>query len=190
MLRQTVVDAIHHFGCCHVFCVFADHDAQFGSGPVDFRFAETHSHGHEHVFVSVTQNVLLNLAHRVAGKFIHNDQLARMLEPRQTFTYRPCYRIRIGSLAGLCHDDTNNRFTEIWVRHADHGAFQYSGLIIENQLDLFGVNVVTARDDKILVATNDMDVAIVVDAAQITGDEKAVVAQFGSGFFQASANSL
>ena len=68
------------------------------------------------------------------------------------------------------------------MRHADHGAFQHAGLFVQHQLDFLGIDVVAARNDQILAPAHDADIAVGVDLAQIAGDEKPVVAQFGGGF--------
>ena len=64
------------------------------------------------------------------------------------------------------------------MRHPDDGAFQHAGLGVEEGLDLLGVDVVAAGDDQVLVAPDDVDMAVGVDPAQVAGDEEAVGAEF------------
>jgi len=44
--------------------------------------------------------------------------------------------------------------------------------LIEAQLDFFGVDVVAAADDQVLVATDDTDVALVVQLAEVARAKK------------------
>ena len=70
------------------------------------------------------------------------------------------------------------------MRHADHGAFHHSGQFVQHQFDLLGVDVVPPRNDQVLPPAHDLHVAVFVDAAQIPGDEKPVLPQFGGGLFR------
>ncbi|MEI2776032.1 MAG: hypothetical protein V9G19_08685 [Tetrasphaera sp.] len=63
---------------------------------------------------------------------------------------------------------------EIRVRHADDGGFQHAGNRVDLGLNLFGIDVVAAGDDQILAAPDDVDIAALVDTAQVAGDEEAV----------------
>ena len=63
------------------------------------------------------------------------------------------------------------------MRHADHGTFQHAVLRIQQQLQLFGVDVVAARDDQILAAPHDCYIAVRVLHPQIASDEKPVCTQ-------------
>mmetsp|Transcript_32533 Transcript_32533/g.62694 ORF Transcript_32533/g.62694 Transcript_32533/m.62694 type:complete len:254 (+) Transcript_32533:597-1358(+) len=64
------------------------------------------------------------------------------------------------------------------MRHTDDSAFKDTVLRIQQKLNLFGIDVVAARNDQILVATDDVQISILVELTQIARDEKAVFAQF------------
>ena len=66
---------------------------------------------------------------------------------------------------------------------ADHCAFKNAVERINRGFDLLWVDVEAACDDQILAASDDLDIAVVVDAPQIAGDEKPVLAQFLAGLF-------
>jgi len=86
----------------------------------------------------------LHFSHRIPWKFVDYDQIARVFEAGQAFSNSNLHRLNIRELARFCHDHTQYSFTEIRVWHADHGAFQNTSLIIKNQFDFLGVDVVTA----------------------------------------------
>jgi len=69
-----------------------------------------------------------------------------------------------------------DRFAEIRMRNAYHGAFNDARRFIEYQFDLFGVNVVSSGDDQVFVSTYNADIAIAVCLCKITSDKKTIFA--------------
>jgi hypothetical protein len=67
---------------------------------------------------------------------------------------------------------------------ADHGAFHDAGNVVDQAFDLFGIDVIAARDHQILVAPDDAQIAVIADLAQIAGDEEPVLAEFRGGLFR------
>ena len=120
----------------------------------------------------------MHLAHRVARQVRHHNGRLGLLEPRQIARdgRQGCVRVN------QAHQHREHRLAEIGVRQADHGAFGDAGDGVQQHLDLFGIDVVTAGDDQILGAADDGDIAVCVDLPQITGDEPAVGAQILGGF--------
>src|ERR1019366_7339870 len=57
--------------------------------------------------------------------------------------------------------------------------FLDSRQIIDQALDLLGINIETTADDQVLVAPDDADIALRIHGSQIAGDEKTVGAEFG-----------
>ena len=51
--------------------------------------------------------------------------------------------------------------------NADHGALVHGGVLVEDLLDLPGIDVVAAPNDQLLLAVDDEVVAVVVDARQV-----------------------
>src|SRR3954463_13388377 len=68
--------------------------------------------------------------------------------------------------------------------HADHGGFDHARHGVDLALDFLRIDVETAGDDEILAAAEDVDVALVVDLAEVAGDEKTVVAKFRLGLLR------
>ena len=66
--------------------------------------------------------------------------------------------------------------------HTNHSAFQNTGLFIEHQLDLLGVDIIAAGNDQILVSADDMNIAVFIHQPEIAGDEKPILPQFGGSF--------
>ena len=81
--------------------------------------------------ISVPQQVLLYLAHRVAGKFADDAQFPRMFVARQRRSRSGCNRFQIRRAARRRHDQAKNSFAEIGIRHADHRALEHARLRIE-----------------------------------------------------------
>ncbi len=64
------------------------------------------------------------------------------------------------------------------MRHADHCAFQNPGQVINQALDLLGVDIKATGDDQILLSPDNGDIAVGVDPCHVTRDEPAVRLQF------------
>jgi hypothetical protein len=60
------------------------------------------------------------------------------------------------------------------VGHADGGAFQHAGHLRDDVLDLVRVHVEAAHQDHVLLAVDDLEVAALVDHADVAGAEEAV----------------
>src|SRR5207248_11699920 len=92
---------------------------------------------------------------------------------------------RFGDIGVLVADqDRRDAFAEIGMRHANHGGFDYAGHGVDLALDFLRVDVEAAGDHQILAAAENVHIALVVDLAEIAGDEKAVVAEFGLGLLR------
>ena len=70
------------------------------------------------------------------------------------------------------------------MRHADHCAFNHALHRINLGFHLFRIDIEAARNDQILAASDNVDIALCIDLAEIARDEKPVGAEFGSGFFR------
>ena len=60
------------------------------------------------------------------------------------------------------------------MRDADDRRLAHAGMLVEHLLDLARVDVVAAADDHVLLAVDDVEVAVVVDAPDVAGAEPAV----------------
>src|SRR5690606_4301442 len=84
----------------------------------------------------------------------------------------------------LCsaHHHGGDAFAEVRMRHADHRAFDHARQCIDDLLDLDRVHIVAAGDDEVLVAPDDVHIAIGIDAPQVAGDEETVTEIAGLAF--------
>src|SRR5690606_545050 len=85
---------------------------------------------------------------------------------------------------GTPDDDRRDAFAQVRMRNADDRAFHHARDLVDLGLHLLRVDVVAARDDEILAAPDDMDIAAPVYLAEVTGDEEAVVAKLRTGLFR------
>src|SRR6516225_4200506 len=67
------------------------------------------------------------------------------------------------------------------MRYADDRALHHARKPVDLALHLLGIDVVAAADDEILAAAQDMDIAALIDLAEIAGDEEAVGTELGRG---------
>ncbi|HEU0221231.1 MAG TPA: hypothetical protein VFR34_03325 [Paracoccaceae bacterium] len=73
------------------------------------------------------------------------------------------------ALARLRHDDGVHGLAPMEMRDADDGALGDGGMQADGVLDLDGTDVFAARDDHVLDAVLDEDIADLVEAAGIAG---------------------
>ena len=74
----------------------------------------------------------------------------------------------------LARDDGEaDAFAEAAVRDRECGCLEHAGVLQRHALDAPGVDVVAAADDEVLLASHDLQVAVGVEASQITAHEPA-----------------
>ena len=84
--------------------------------------------------------------------------------------------------AGLELDHRGQAFAPVGVGHADHGAVLHRGVAPDHLLDLARVDVEAARDDHVLLAVDHVQVAALVEHADVAGMVPAEGARLGGGF--------
>src|SRR5690606_6509205 len=104
----------------------------------------------------------------VAGQFVDNSDMFGLLEAGKLARHGFANRLEIDLLAGFRYQHRDDALAEVRMRHADHGAFENPGLLVENELDLLRVDIVTAGDDEVLRPADDRDIAILVDHADVS----------------------
>src|ERR1700730_6033271 len=128
--------------------------------------------------VGIPQNILLHLAHGVARQFIDHEHPLRHLE----FGEPPVERLQHGGFANagalVADHDGGDALADIGVRHADHGGFDHARHGVDLALDFLGIDIEAAGNHEILAAAENVHITLVVDLAEIAGDEEAVVAEF------------
>src|SRR6056297_318883 len=152
--------------------VFAPRWGPKGSGPG------------KQVAVAIPKNVLLDLAHGISRQFVDEEQCAGMFVARQRSAEFGRYRLAVGWAITLRHDESDGGLAEILVGHTDDGGLEDPRLGVQNQFDLLGVDVVAAGNDQVLVASDNPEVAVCVERAEITGDEEAVLTELGRRLFR------
>ena len=73
------------------------------------------------------------------------------------------------------HDDRPEHLAPPLVGHADHGRLLHGRVLLEDLLDLDGIDVLAAADDPVAPAPDEEQVALVVEAAEVAGAQPAVV---------------
>src|SRR5579871_6964978 len=134
--------------------------------------------------ISLAQHFLLHLAHGVSRQFVDKKHALGLLELGEPVGERgEDLRLReIGRL--FAHDDGGDALAEVGMRQADHGRFDHAFDRIDLGLDLLRIDVIAAGNHEILGAAGDVHIAALVDHADVAGDEEAIVAEFGFGFFR------
>mgnify|MGYP003332707070 CR=1 FL=1 len=74
-------------------------------------------------------------------QLIDDDQLARLFEPRKRLPHRSGDLIKVGLLPFLTDENADRDLAQIGMRHADHRAFQNARLLVEERLELLGIDV-------------------------------------------------
>ena len=125
--------------------------------------------------ILLAQQVLLHLAHGVARQVVDEDDTLRQLELGEplssafrTSASRRAPTFRLGTTTAVTPSPKSGCGTPITARldHAGDG--------VDLALDLLRIDVVAAGDDQVLAAADDVDVAALVDLAEVAGDEEAV----------------
>ena len=80
----------------------------------------------------------------------------------------------VGAGAGFERDRGTDLLAEALVRDAEHGGLGHRGVLVDDLLDLAGVDVEPAADDQVLLAVHDGEVAVGVDGADVAGGEPAL----------------
>ena len=139
--------------------------------------------GLEHTRISLAQLVLLHLTHRVTGQCIDHVNHPGPFEPGKIFAHGFVDCVEVKRDSAFADQHCHHAFTKVGMRRADDRGFADSGQRVEEQFNFLGIDIVPARDNQILAAPNDLNLAIPVDEGQITRDKEPVLAQFFAGLF-------
>src|SRR3989475_4069667 len=128
----------------------------------------------------LAQRVLLHLAGRGLRQRAEGDR-PRALEVRE-------HRAAVGDDVGLRrrpslleHDERLRHLAPLRVRHGDHRHLEHVGVACDRLLDLDGRDVLAARDDDVLLAVAQLDVAVGVHDGHVAGVEPAAAESLGGG---------
>src|SRR5258708_9798454 len=134
--------------------------------------------------INIAQDILLHLAHGVAGQFVDHDYPFRHLEFCQPPIERLQHRGLVDLRALVADQHRGDALAEIGMRHADHGGFDHARHGLDLRFQFLRINIEAAGDHEILAAADDMHVTFGVDLADIAGDQETVVAKFGFCLFR------
>ena len=91
-------------------------------------------------------------------------------------------RSRSVAAAPLERDEGARALAPLGVRPRDHGGLEHGGVAVQGALDLDRGDVLAARDDDVLGAVLDLDVAVLVHHAEIAGVKPAALEGGCGGF--------
>ncbi len=135
----------------------------------------------ENARILLTQVLLLNLAHCVTGYVISDEDPLGLLVLGElvrecglnTFLIELCTRLR--------RNHGNHTLAEVGMRSADHRALSHARDRLDRSLNFGRVDIVAARDDEILGASDNVGVALLINVPEVARDEEAVVAELFLG---------
>src|SRR3990172_2606003 len=81
----------------------------------------------------------------------------------------------------MWHHDRCDRLAEIAIGDAEYGRLQHPGQFIDLHFDLFRVDVVSAGDDQVAVATDNAHVPARIDLPDVTGTKETIGGELGAG---------
>ena len=128
------------------------------------------------------KSVAEQLAHGIARQLGHQaPRHGHLVAGEETTDVAPqLVEIRwCGGVRG--HDERTDRLTEPVVRDADDRGIAHPGVADQDPFDLRGVHVLTAADEAVARAADQVEVAVVVQPAQVSAREPAVGAARRTG---------
>src|SRR3954464_12781826 len=117
---------------------------------------------------------LEDLARWALGQLVEEPQPARVLVGGHALLDEVAHVVLGRVLTVLEHHRGADLLPHLLVGHRDHGGLGHGGVLVEDLLDLARVDVVAAADDHVLLAVDDEEVAVLVDAGHVARVEPAV----------------
>src|SRR5260370_10972005 len=118
--------------------------------------------------IGIAQMAAQDLAGGIARQRLDEVDRLRRLEARDAFAGEVDDVRRRRLLALLHHHDRLDRFAPLLVGHADYGDFGDVGMIADRAFDFGRADVFAARDDHVLDALVDIEIAVTVHVAGIS----------------------
>src|SRR5690606_29855421 len=120
------------------------------------------------------QSQAVDLAGGIAWQGVDHADVARDLVARQAFVAVAEQRARIDRHAAVGGDDEgDDPLAEALVGRADRGDLEHALEAVDDFRDLPGTDVVAAGDDHFLLAVDDDQEAVLVDATDVAGPQPA-----------------
>src|ERR1700751_4578150 len=121
---------------------------------------------------ALAQRSLENLPRSALGQLDWRElDTARNLIARQKPTEMRDQFIHAESGAGLQHHTSHHELSPLCIRYPKYCGLTDGRVLVEDGFDLSGVHVLTARDDHVLQAIQNIDKALGVLAADVAGTE-------------------
>src|SRR5207248_6164801 len=117
------------------------------------------------------ERVLLDLAGRVARQLVEEGDPAGHLVVGEALREERTQLLDVEHLPGCGDDEGGQVLTQHLVGHADYRRLENGSVLEEGVLDIGGVDVVAAPDDDLLRPADDVEIAVLVEPAEITGME-------------------
>src|SRR5688572_4788742 len=121
---------------------------------------------------------LEHLAERVARKPLHEAHEARLLVPGEEAAAMLAHRFGGEARARAQLDEGGDRLAIEGIGHAEHGGVGDVRVLKQRLLHLLAVHLVPAAQHHILLAVDDIEIAVFVDAREVAGAEPAVTERF------------
>ena len=129
--------------------------------------------------VGRAQLALEDLSARVLGQLVGDDDVARGLEAGEAVAAEARDLLGGQLVAGARHDDGGDGLDPARVRDAEHGRLGHRRVRVDDLLDLARGDVLAAGLDHVLLAVDDVEVALVVEDAEVAGVQPAVAERLG-----------
>ena len=116
----------------------------------------------------------MNLARGAVGQLGAEREGHGHLEPGEVLAAKDRQLARVGRGTLLEHDEGLGRLAAGVVGHGEHRGLEDGRVLLKHALDLVGRDVLAGRDDEVLLAPRDPQVAVGVDAGHVARAEPAV----------------
>src|SRR5262249_35995871 len=118
--------------------------------------------------------------HRVARQLVdENDSLGALIAGKARTDGVEDVRFGQGG-ARLEHHGGGNSFAEVRMGDAEYGALGDAGYRVELGFDFLRIHVVSAGNDQVFDAADDIHVAVGIDSTEVAGFEPAVAGEFAA----------
>src|ERR1700730_6097232 len=133
---------------------------------------------------TLTQNSLQYLAGAAFGKLsLYKLDAARNLVSRQTSAAMVDQVIDSESSSWLQHYASHHEFTPLWIGYSEDHCFANRRMLVNNRLNLTGVNIFAARDNHVLQTVQDVEVPRCILITNISC-AKHPISECKQGFFR------
>ncbi len=132
----------------------------------------------------LSQFMARELADRRARQFIDEFERGRDLVLAELAGEKRFKLIqREGVGAGAQFDESFRRLAAVFVGNSDHDHFLHAGVLVDRLLDHLRIDVEAAGDDHVLLAVDQIEIAVRIHVADIAG-QKAAVSKSFRGFLR------